>query len=96
VAEQKSVEESKFKFEDLDLKPHRSQERDERHIMVEETEVDGLAEEHLKKKKKGEFLLLKILNLKEILRGLNPLPLRICFLAYNILVKDFFFFFDES
>jgi hypothetical protein len=69
VAKQKSVEESKFKFEDLDLKPHRSQEGDERHIMVEEAEVDGLAEEHLKKEEEGGIPPLENLKFKGNSRG---------------------------
>jgi hypothetical protein len=52
VAEQKPVDESRSKFEDLDLKPHQSQGGDERHITMEEAEVDSLAEEHLKTTRK--------------------------------------------
>jgi hypothetical protein len=52
VVEQKPVDESRFKFEDLDLKPHQSQGGDEQHITMEEAKVDSLVEEHLKTARK--------------------------------------------
>jgi hypothetical protein len=48
VAKQKQVEKSRSKFEDLDLEPHQSQRGDERHSTLEEAEVAGLVEKHLK------------------------------------------------